>query len=63
MNGLTGITEIKTKNLCQSIRLLRSPEGVEIVMAGEMDVVFAGDRDAMYLKMVEKWCRCGTQSR
>jgi len=43
----------KTGELCQAIRLLRSPEGVDVIATGELDEAFSGDQDAVLLKMVE----------
>jgi len=50
---LTSMLGTKTGELCQAIRLLRSPEGVDVIVTGELDEAFSGDQDAVLLKMVE----------
>ena len=51
------LAEIKVEEMSHAIRLLRSFEGVDVIVTGELKAKFAQDTDARWLMKVEEHVR------
>ena len=51
------VVEIKVEEMSHAIRLLRSFEGVDVIVTGELKANFAQDTDARWLMKVEEHVR------